>query len=191
VEPVAPQPGRLEPAGDRHEPGDARQVVVERRVEARDLGQGRVEPAERLDEVDLPRQVLRVVRADPPKLGEQVVGDGLRLEIPAAAVDHAVPDRRECGEPHLAIDPLDQQPRGRPMVRCLDRGLADRAADADGGQPRAGQADPLDPARGPPRGRVGPIEQRELQAGRPAVDRQDERPARRPRRQVARPVLIP
>ena len=34
-------PGRLEPAGDRHDPGDPRQVVVERRVEARDLGQGR------------------------------------------------------------------------------------------------------------------------------------------------------
>ena len=42
VEPVSPHAGRLEPARDRHDPRDARQVVVERRVEAghlRDLGQ--------------------------------------------------------------------------------------------------------------------------------------------------------
>ena len=53
-----------------------------------------------------------------PKLGEQVVGDRLRPGIPAAAVDDAVPDRRERREPHLLVDPLDQQARGRPMVRC-------------------------------------------------------------------------
>ena len=62
VEAVAPDPGGLEPPRDRHDLGDARQVVMEGRVEARDLGQVGIEPPERLDQRDLARQVIRVVR---------------------------------------------------------------------------------------------------------------------------------
>ena len=65
MEAIAPDPGGLEPPGDRHDPGHAGHVVMKRGVEARNLGQVGIAVSECLDQVDLARQVIRVVRADP------------------------------------------------------------------------------------------------------------------------------
>ena len=96
---------------------------MEGRVEARDLRDAGDGPRDRLDQRDLPREVFRVERGDPPQLVEQLRGDERRLDESVPAVDDAVPDGRDRGEPRIVCDPLDHQPGGRGLVRGLDRAI--------------------------------------------------------------------
>ena len=122
-------------------------------------------PPDRLDQRDLPGQVFRVERGDPPQLVEHLRGDERRLDEPVPAVDDAVPDGRDRGEPRVRRDPLDHQPGGRGLVRGLDRAVltpaAVRVADDQPGFP---EPDPLDATGEDPFDRVGRREDGELQA---------------------------
>src|SRR6266481_7713413 len=57
VEPVAPDPGVPESAGQRQAPGLLRHPVMEGRVEAYDLGQSREASAHRFDDGELAGQM--------------------------------------------------------------------------------------------------------------------------------------
>ena len=92
VEAVATDPGRLVPPRDRDDLRDARQVVMEGRVEARHLGQLGIEAQERLDRSDLAGQVVGVVGDDPAQLVEDLGRDELRAVEAIASVDDAMTD---------------------------------------------------------------------------------------------------
>ena len=128
VEPVAPDPQPPVPPRDRDDLCGPRHRAVEGRVEARDLGDAGDGPADRLDQRDLPRQVFRVERGDPPQLVEHLRGDEPRLDESVPAVDDAVPDGRDRAEPRPPFDLLDHQPGGRGLVRGLDRAILPPAA---------------------------------------------------------------
>ena len=149
---------------------------MEGRVEARDLRDAGDGPPDRLDQRDLPGQVFRVEGGDPPQLVEQLRGDERRLDETVPAVDDAVADGRDRGEPRVLCDPLDHEPDGRGLIRGLDRAiLTPTAAPVADDQPGFPEPDPLDATGEDPFDRVGRREDRELQAGRAAVDRQDVR----------------
>ena len=80
---------------NRQQSGHARHGLVKRRVETGHLGQFRMPLAERLDQFNLARQMIRVVRPEAMQFIQQFLGDHLRLGV-FHAVDHAVshgPDR--------------------------------------------------------------------------------------------------
>ena len=81
MEAIAPDPGGLEPPGDRHDLGDAGHVVMKCGVEARNLGQVGITVSERLDQLDLARQVIRVVRADLAQFLDQLGRDAFGLMV--------------------------------------------------------------------------------------------------------------
>ncbi len=47
-------------------------AAVKRRVETRDLRHLGIAALQRFDEFDFPRQVLRIIRRDAPKFGQQL-----------------------------------------------------------------------------------------------------------------------
>ena len=110
--------------------------------------------------------MFRVERGDPPQLVEQLRGDERRLDESVPAVDDAVPDGRDRGEPRIACDPLDHQAGGRGLIRGLDRAILTPAAVpiADD-QPGFPEPDPLDATGEDPFDRARRREDRELQAG--------------------------
>ena len=175
MEPVAPDAEAPVPPRDRDDlrgpAASSRWKAVSKQATCGTPGTAR---ADRLDQRDLPGQVFRVERGDPPQLVEHLRGDELRLDESAPPVDDAVPDGRDRAEPRLSSDPLDHQPGGRGLVRGLDRAiLTPTAAGIADDQPGLPEPDPLDAAGEDPLDRVGRREDRELQAGRAAVDRQD------------------
>ena len=92
MEAVSSDPSRLVTPWDRDDLGDARQVVMEGRVEARHLRQSGIQPQERLDCPDLAGQVVGVVGDDPAQLLEQLGRDELRAEEAVAPVNNAMTD---------------------------------------------------------------------------------------------------
>ena len=61
-------PRRLVTPRDRYDLGDARQIVMEGRIEARHLRQLGIETPERLDRLDLAGKVVGVIGDDPAQL---------------------------------------------------------------------------------------------------------------------------
>lgn len=72
---------------------------MEGRVETRDLRDPGDGLPDRLDQSDLPREVLRIERGDPPKLVEQPRSDESWLDETVPAVNDAVADGRDQCEP--------------------------------------------------------------------------------------------
>ena len=89
VETVALNSLGVEAARNRQQLGHARHGVVKRRVEAGHLRQFRMTLAERLDQFDLARQMIRVVWADAMQFIQQFLGDKLRRGV-FHAVNHAM-----------------------------------------------------------------------------------------------------
>src|ERR1019366_1363167 len=120
--------------------------------------------AERLYQLDLERQMLRVVRRDAMQFLEQLRSDPLRLRMPHA-VYHAVSRRLHCGGDARLFEPVDQHTRGAAMVAGFDpttlRSCAGRVVD---GERRAGKPDALDPSAYVSQKRFGKIVKRELDA---------------------------
>ena len=82
-------------------------------------------------------------------------------------------DGADFRKPDCAIEPIDQQADGRLLVRGIDPAiLLATAAGLGDDPPGILQPDPLDPAGQEPRGRSGPLKERELEARRSTVDRQ-------------------
>jgi hypothetical protein len=146
VESIATNSQTLEPPRNRHDLCHTGHVVMKGRVEARHLGQrGSVLP-EGLDQLDLARQVVRVVRAQPAQISDQLCRHALGLMVATAAVDDSVPDQRDGREPARALEPIDQDARGRPLVRGIHRAVFIATTLGLGrDQSRVRLTDPLDP----------------------------------------------
>ena len=173
VESVPPHALRLVAARDRQQLGHARQVMVKRGVEARHLGQVGKPPMKRLDQQDLLRQMLGVEGTELVQLLDHFRGDSLRLAILRPAVHHAMPDRGQCIAPGAFVDPVHQSAHRRRVVRR--RHGPRKVPPGPALHPQGGvrQSNPLDLAVQIRRKRVTSLEQRELDARRAAIDRQD------------------
>jgi len=67
---------------------------MKRRVEAGHLLEIGMAPTNRLNEFDLAGQVVRIVGPEPVQLGQELLGDDLRLGV-AHPMDHAVSHGRD------------------------------------------------------------------------------------------------
>lgn len=177
MEAVALHAEGVEAAGERQEPGDPWHRAMKGGVEAGDLRQVGETALDRLDQVDLQWQVLRIVGGDPVQLLHEKGGDSFRLRVPHA-VDDAMTDRADRGE---------ALPGGEAIEQVVDERTAGRAGEAlslngahravrrkrferEGGP---GRADALDlPREGPPQRPLGVIS-RELDARGAAVEGED------------------
>ncbi len=130
--------------------------------------------SERLDQLDLARQMIRVVRADLAQFLDQLGRDAFGLMVATPTMNDAMPDGGDLLEPDRAFEPIDQQAGGRLLVRGIDRAIL-RATNAGIGHDPPGirEPDPIDLTGQEPRGWIGPLEDRELEARRSTVDRQD------------------
>jgi hypothetical protein len=121
--------------------------------------------SERLDQQDLSRQVIRVERADPAQVLDQLGRDAFGLMVATPPVNDTMPDGRDCRESDFAFEPIDQQADGRLLVRGSDRAILVATA-ARIGQDPAGliQPDPIDATGQEARGRIGLLKERKLEA---------------------------
>ena len=89
-------------------------------------------------------------------------------------MNDTMPDGGDLRETDCAFEPIDQQADGRLLVRGIDPAIL-LATAAGRGQDPPGilQPDPIDPAGQEPRGWIVPLKERELEARRSTVDRQD------------------
>ena len=102
-------------------------------------------------------------------------GDPLWRAVLRPAVHYAMPHRRQRIAPDAFLDPVHQGPHRRRVVRCLHRPRKG-VLGAYPFHPKSGlgQSNPLHPSLKNPLQRVaGLVEQRELDARRTAIDRQD------------------
>ncbi len=175
METVSTDPGRLEPAGDRHDPGDPRHVVMERRVETGHLGHLGQSVPEPLDHGDLAGQVVGIHRADSPQLAQHVLADLLRPDVLRPPMHDAVGDPGDRRPADLPVQPVDQPAGRRLQVRGVDAGgLGLSAGRMLHNRLRLRQPDPFDPPL-EERTRRGAGRQRKqgkLERRRPAVDRE-------------------
>jgi hypothetical protein len=102
-------------ARNRQQLGHARHGAVKRRVETGHLRQFRMTLAERLDQFNLARQMIRVVRADAMQFIQQFLGDQFGLGV-LHAVDHAVSHRPDRFETILLFEPINQEIRRRFVI---------------------------------------------------------------------------
>ena len=99
VEAIAVNARRLVASRNRQQTGDTRHVAMKGGVEARHLRQCRMALAERLDQLDLTRQMLRVIRRDAVQFIQQlgVTRSGSVWVIPCTTrCPTAVTDAKTC-----------------------------------------------------------------------------------------------
>ena len=94
--------------------------MVERRIEAGDLGQAGKLPKEGFNQVNLCRQVVRGQRADLPQLLNHFGGDELRFRVSTASMNDAMPDGCDITEFGTFVKFLDQQGRCCFMIGGMD-----------------------------------------------------------------------
>ena len=174
VKPVPPHALRFVAARDRQQLGHARQVMVKSRVETRHLGQVRKSAMKRLGQQDLLRQMLRIEWTEPVQLLNHFRSDSLRLAILRPAMHHAMSHRGQCITPDAFLDPIHQSAHRHRVIRRRHRPRkVVRLVQAFHPQGGLRQSNPLNPALQNPSERVTGLEQRELDARRAAIDRQD------------------
>ena len=101
--------------------------------------------------------------------------------VASPPVNDTMPDGGDLREPDRALEPIDQQADGRLLVRGIDPAILLATAVGLGHDPPGILLpDPIDPTGQEPRGRIGPLEERKLEARRSAVDRQDAGTSRAP-----------
>ena len=174
VKPVAPHPLRFVAARDRQQLGHARQVMVKSRVETGHLRQVGKAAMKRLGQQDLLRQMLGIERTEPVQLLDHFRRDALRLAVLRPAMHHAMPHRGQRIAPDAFLDPIHQHAHRRRVIRRRHRPRkVVRRVHAFHPQGGLRQSNPLDRALQNPPQRVTGLEQRELDARRAAIDRQD------------------
>lgn len=104
---------RVVRGGNRQAPDNIGQVGVKRRVETDDLRDGRSVTAQRLDERDFIREVVRSERNQLSQCVKDGGRDTLRIAIVRSAVDDPMTDRCERHMARLAVHPLEQVRHGR------------------------------------------------------------------------------
>ena len=120
MEAVAADPRGLDTAGGSADLGDAGHVAMERGVEARDLRQVGIALAERLDQLDLARHVVRVVRAD---LRRSSINSGVTVRADSGESPRGRRDGRPPRYPRTRrnVEPVDHQADGRFLVGASTR----------------------------------------------------------------------
>ena len=128
----------------------------------------------RLGQQNLLRHMVRIEWTEPVQLRNHFRSDSLRLVILRPAMHHAMSNRGQCVTPDAFLDPIHQSAhrhcvirrrhRPRKVVRLI------RAFHPESG---LRQSNPLNPALQNPSQRVTRLEERELDARRAAIDRQD------------------
>ena len=73
--------------------------------------------AERLDQLDLLRQMLRIEWAEPVQFLNHFRSDSLRLAIFRPAMHHAMPGRGQCVMPAVFLDPIHQNAHRHRVIR--------------------------------------------------------------------------
>ncbi len=165
MEAIAPYTGGLEPAGNRHDLGHAGHVVMKCRIKARNLGQVGITVSERLDQLDLARQVIRVTRTDLSQFLDQLGRDTFGLMVATPAMNDSMSDAGDFRETDCAIEPIDQQADSRLLIRGIDPAILVATA-ARIGQDPAGlvQPDPIDATGQEARGWIGLLKEPKLEA---------------------------
>ena len=173
VETVALNSLGVEASRNRQQLGDTRHGVVKRRVKTGHLGQFRMTLAERLDQFDLAGQMIRVVRRDAMQFIHQLRRDLFRLGM-RHAMHHSVSHGLDRSEGLLRFEPINQETRGRFVIgggeAATGLRLSIRVVKR---QIRPAQADAVNLPIKPLLQRFAHLVQRELDARRAAVDRQD------------------
>ena len=179
MEAVATHSRRLESAWDRDHLGDARYVVMERGIETRHLGQLGIETMKRLDRLDLAGEMVGVVNSDPAQRTDNLARDSHRTVELLATVNNAMPNNSDVTQADAKSEVFHEEADSGWLIGSVDLTIDFRTAiGIRHDQPRTRHTDPLDSAPQHSNRRVGRSEQRELEARRTAVDRQNERPAR-------------
>src|SRR5258708_2092255 len=94
--------------------------------------------------------------------------------VATAAVNDTVPDGGDLREPDCAWEPIDQQADGRLLVRGIAPAVLLANTVGPGHDPPGILlTDPIDPTGEEPRTQIGALKERELEARRSTVDRQD------------------
>jgi hypothetical protein len=86
-----------------------------------------VTPAERLDQLDLAGQMVRIARADAMQFIQQFLGDQLRRGM-LHALDDAVSYGPDRGEATLLFEPVNQKIRRRFVIRKRQARVVPRSA---------------------------------------------------------------
>jgi hypothetical protein len=89
-------------------------------VETRNLRQVGITVSERLDQVDLARQVIWVARANLAQFLNQLGRDAFGLMVTSPAMNDTVPNGGDCRETDCMIEPIDQQVDGCLLIRGVD-----------------------------------------------------------------------
>jgi hypothetical protein len=161
-----------EASRDRQQSADTRHGAMKRRVEACHLGQFRMALPERLDQLDVTRQVIGAIGRNAAQFREQFRRDPLGFGTRHAVHDAASrgPDRREY---RLRFEPVQKKPCGFAVIgggKSARTLFSSRIGD---GQSCAAQADAIDLPIEPPQRRFGCFVHREPDARRAAIDRED------------------
>jgi hypothetical protein len=120
VEPVPPHSLRFVAARDRQQPGHARQIMVESRIETRHLGQIRKSAMKRFGQLDLLRQVVRIEWTEPAQLLHHFRRDLLRPTVLRPAMHHAMPYCGQCLVLAALLNPIHQSVYRRCVIRRRD-----------------------------------------------------------------------
>jgi hypothetical protein len=120
VEAVAPHALRLVATRNREQPGDARQVLMEGGVEAEHLRHTGERAAERFDQIDLRRQMLRIERLQAPQLAEHLRGGRARRGVARAAVHHAMADGPQRPLRDARLEAGNDRRDAAPMIGRLE-----------------------------------------------------------------------
>jgi hypothetical protein len=130
----------------------------------------------RLGQQDLLRQMLRIEWTEPSQVLDHFRSEPCGLAVLRPAMHHAMPHGRQASTPAAFLDPIHQNTHRHRVIRrrhsardvvCL--------VPAFHAQSGARQSNPLNPALQNASQRVTRLEQRELDARRAAIDRQDAR----------------
>jgi hypothetical protein len=148
--------------------------MVKGGVEANDLGAVRGDRPERVDQLDLPWEVVRRIRRDPSQFFENLGRDSLGPMKSVPAMDDPMTDRRNLNHPTGRHQAIDQETKRYVMI-------GDRKPVVDEDPPfsverlesSVGESDSIDLSGEDAMAEVVVSKNRELDARRTAVDREE------------------
>lgn len=109
----------IESAWNRQQPRYSGHSMVKRRVETCDLRQIRITLAERFEESDLLRQMVRIVWADATQFIEQFLCYQRRFGV-LHSVDHAMAHSTHGIETNVRFKPIEEGVRRREMIGVVN-----------------------------------------------------------------------
>lgn len=171
---VASHPLPFVAARDRQQARHTRQVMMKSGVEARHLRKVGESVLNCLGQQDLLRQVRWSEWAETVQFLKHLWRDAQWFAVHRPTMHHPVPNGGQCIMPTAVLNPIHQYTHRDRMIRRLDR-TCQVVCRSQPLHPKVGlwQSNPLDPALQYPSERVTGFEQRELDARRSTVDRQD------------------